>query len=67
MVTLEKTIPLENIQDLAFKEGPLLRYFGLAILQIETAGGQGAGPGGDLTLIGLNGAKEFKENFENNR
>jgi|TARA_B110000091_G_scaffold37298_1_gene40127 putative membrane protein len=61
MVTLEKTIPLENIQDLAFKEGPLLRYFGLAILQIETAGGQGAGPGGDLTLIGLNGAKEFKE------
>jgi len=61
MVTLEKTIPLENIQDLSFKEGPLLRYFGLAILQIETAGGQGNGPGGDLTLIGIEGAKEFKE------
>ena len=41
LFTVEKTIPLENIQDLTFKEGPILRLFGLSILEIETAGGQG--------------------------
>ncbi len=59
--TVEKTIPLENIQDLTFKEGPLLRIFGLAILEIETAGGQGNRTGGDLTLIGIIEAKDFRE------
>lgn len=35
---VEKTIPLENIQDVTFIEGPLLRRFHLTILRIETAG-----------------------------
>src|SRR5690625_563769 len=34
----EKTIPLDKIQDLTFKEGPVLRQFGLSYLQVETAG-----------------------------
>ena len=40
---IEKTIPVENIQDLSFVGGPILRYFGLTLIKIETAGGGGAG------------------------
>ena len=39
IVQFEKTIPLENIQDISFIEGPLLRHFNLAVLRVETAGG----------------------------
>lgn len=60
-ITVEKTIPLENIQDLTFKEGPILRFFGLSVLEIETAGGQGNRMGSDLTLIGIIEAKAFRE------
>ena len=35
---VEKTIPLDKIQDLTVKEGPLLRALGLRSLKIETAG-----------------------------
>src|SRR6187402_2791855 len=38
---IEKTIPLENIQDLSFYGGPVLRWFGLTLIRIETAGGGG--------------------------
>lgn len=30
---VERTIPLDKIQDLTFKKGPLLKYFGLSILK----------------------------------
>lgn len=56
----EKTIPLDKIQDLTFKEGPLLKALGLSILKIETAGGSGtASP--DLTLIGIEDASNFRD------
>lgn len=55
----ERTIPLDKIQDLTFKEGPLLKYFGLSILRIETAGSSAqAGP--DLSLIGIVDAFDFR-------
>ena len=56
---VETTIPLDNIQDLTFKEGPLLRYFDLSVLQIETAGNSGQG-GKDMTLIGIRDAAAFR-------
>lgn len=56
----EKTIPLDKIQDLTFKEGPLLKAFGLSILKIETAGSSGTG-GPDLTLIGIVNASDFRD------
>ncbi|MDZ7693377.1 MAG: PH domain-containing protein [Balneolaceae bacterium] len=56
---IEKTIPLDKIQDLTFKEGPLLKAFGLSILKIETAGNSAAA-GSDLTLIGIMDASEFR-------
>lgn len=55
----ERTIPLDKIQDLTFKEGPLLKYFGLSILKIETAGNTGQGSS-DLSLIGIIDAFEFR-------
>ncbi len=56
----EKTIPLDKIQDLTFKEGPLLKAFGLSILQIETAGSS-ASASADLSLIGIVNASEFRD------
>src|SRR5438045_2361995 len=35
---VERTIPLENIQDVTFIEGPLLKRFHLSVLKFETAG-----------------------------
>lgn len=55
----ERTIPLDKIQDLTFKEGPLLKRFGISILKIETAGNTGQGTA-DLSLIGIVDAFEFR-------
>ena len=55
----ERTIPLDKIQDLTFKEGPLLKAFGLSILKIETAGNSGQNMS-DLTLIGIIDAADFR-------
>ena len=57
---VEKTIPLENIQDLTFIENPLLKYLDLRILKIETAG-QSNPKGSDMKLIGIIGASDFKK------
>lgn len=56
---VERTIPLDKIQDLTFKEGPLLKYFGLSVLKVETAGGSGQGQA-DLALIGIIDAANFR-------
>jgi len=59
LVQVEKTIPLENIQDVTFVEGPLLKYFHLCILKFETAG-QSAGQANDMQLIGIINAQELR-------
>ena len=56
---VEKTIPLENIQDLTFIDNPFLKIFDLRILKIETAG-QSNPQGSDMKLIGIINASEFK-------
>jgi membrane protein YdbS with pleckstrin-like domain len=56
---VERTIPLDKIQDLTFKEGPLLRYLGLSILKVETAG-QSVQGAADLSLTGIVGAQAFR-------
>jgi membrane protein YdbS with pleckstrin-like domain len=55
----EKTIPLENIQDVTFIEGPLLKHFHLSVLKFETAG-QSAGQAHDMQLIGIIDAHDFR-------
>lgn len=58
---IEKTIPLESIQDLAFIGGPVLRYFGLTQLKIETAGGGGSSHQQNvMSIIGVNDAEKLK-------
>ena len=58
-VTVEKTIPLENIQDVTFIEGPILRHFDLSTLKFETAG-SGAGQANDMHLTGIINAADFR-------
>lgn len=60
IVRTEKTIPLDKIQDLTFKEGPLLKKLGISILKIETAGNSAQG-GADLSLIGIVDAQNFRQ------
>ncbi|TBN06798.1 PH domain-containing protein [Hyunsoonleella flava] len=56
---VEKTIPLENIQDLTFIENPILKYLDLRVLKIETAGNSNP-KGSDMKLIGIVDAHDFK-------
>lgn len=58
---IEKTIPLENIQDLSFIGGPILRAFGLTMIKVETAGGGGTHHQNNMmSMIGIERAEEFK-------
>lgn len=59
LVQVEKTIPLENIQDVTFIEGPLLKRFNLSILKFETAG-QSAGQANDMKLVGIIDAHDYR-------
>lgn len=59
LVTTEKTIPLENIQDVTFIEGPVLRHFNLSTLKFETAG-HSAGQAADMHLTGIIDAQAFR-------
>lgn len=56
----ERTIPLDKIQDLTFREGPVLRHFGLSTLKVETAGQSGS-TGSDLSLTGIVDSRAFRE------
>jgi len=64
---IEKTIPLENIQDLTFIENPFLRYFDLRILKIETAGQSNPAEGSDMKLVGIVNSADFKQNILHQR
>ncbi len=64
---IEKTIPLENIQDLSFIGGPVLRAFGLTLIKVETAGGGGAHANNMMSMIGVDNAEEFKMMILNQR
>lgn len=63
---VEKTIPLENIQDLTFIQNPILNMLDLKILKIETAGHSNP-RGSDMKLIGIKDMSNFKEAVLNQR
>lgn len=58
---VQKSIPLDKITDLAVNEGPVLRYFGLCSLKIETAGGGQGNSMGKAALPGVVAALEFRD------
>jgi putative membrane protein len=60
LVQVEKTIPLENIQDVTFIEGPILRHFNLSTIRFETAA-QSASGGSNMTLTGIIDAHAFRQ------
>ena len=57
---VEKTIPLENIQDVTFIEGPILRLYLLSILRVETAG-QSPGQAHSMQLVGIVDAHALRD------
>ncbi len=59
LVQVEKTIPLENIQDITFIEGPILRRFHLSTLKFETAG-HSVGQANNMHLTGIVEAHEYR-------
>lgn len=61
IVHIEKTIPLENIQDLSFIGGPILRAFGLTLIKVETAGGGGSHQSNMMSMLGVENAEDFKQ------
>ena len=64
---VEKNIPLDKIQDVAMKEGPILRYLGLSALAVETAGQSAPQGAGDATLVGVVDAPAFRDAILNQR
>lgn len=63
---IERTIPLDKIQDLTFVEGPVLRWLNMSTLKVETAG-QSAQQTADLSLTGIMDALTFRETVLNQR
>lgn len=59
LVQVEKTIPLENIQDVTFIEGPILRHFHLSTLKFETAGAS-HNASANMELTGIIDAQSFR-------
>ena len=49
-IRVEKTIPLEKITDMGMVQGPIMRFFELHTLTVETAG-----QSGDGSLVSLTG------------
>ena len=52
-----KSIPLERITDVALVQGPLLRYFGIWAMNIQTAGSAQC----EATLYGVRNPEEVRE------
>ena len=63
---VEKTIPLENIQDVTFIEGPILKRFQLSTLKFETAG-QSQGQANAMQLTGIIDANDFRQQIMQRR
>lgn len=60
----ETTITYENIQNVSVQQGPVQRYFGIANVIVETAGGGSGGKGDGSQSIGHTGLLEGVDNAE---
>ena len=56
----EATIPLNRITDVRLHDDPLMRYFGLRGLRVETAGQSGPQAGSEGDLVGVVDAVEMR-------
>ena len=66
-IVKEKTITFANVQNMRVVQGPLLRYFGIWHLKVDTAGGgsgekgKGAGDSHHVKLAGIENAHEVRD------
>jgi putative membrane protein len=56
---VEKTIPLDKITDVGLVQGPLMRYFDLEALSVETAGQ--SSEGALVNLVGVVDTRRFRD------
>lgn len=61
----EKSIPLEQITDLALYQGPIMRMFNIKGMRVETAGQSSAGA--LVTVVGLADVDAFRDAVLNQR
>jgi putative membrane protein len=61
LFTVQKTIPLQRIQDLTVRGGPLLRGLGLEMMSVETAGQSQAQGSADARLVGVIDLRRFRQ------
>jgi len=57
-VRVQKTVPLDKITDLSVVHGPIMRYYGLQAISVETAGQSSAGA--LVKLIGVEDTEAFR-------
>lgn len=56
---IEKTVPLDKITDLGMTEGPVMRFWNIQSVSVETAGQ--SGPGSLIKLQGIIDAEGFRD------
>lgn len=56
---IEKTVPLDKITDLGMIEGPVMRFWNIQSVSVETAGQ--SGPGSLIKLQGIVDAEGFRD------
>ncbi len=57
----ESTIPLNRITDVRLHDGPVMRYYGIRGVRLETAGQSGQYASSEGDLVGVIGAAEFRD------
>lgn len=57
---VETAIPLEKITDLAYYQGPIMRWIGVEGLRVETAGQSGPAGGSLVSLVGVKETQKFR-------
>jgi putative membrane protein len=58
-VRVEKTIPLDRITDIGLVQGPVMRYFDIEALSVETAGQ--SSQGSLVQLAGIKDGRKFRD------
>ena len=59
LTKVEKTVPLDRITDLGIVQGPIMRYFDIEALSVETAGQ--ASVGSLIRLAGIKDGRNFRD------
>ena len=57
----ENTIPLDKITDLSVRQSLIMRWAGVEALTVETAGQSNMTGGALVQLVGIRGAREFRD------